>query len=126
MRRTYLLSVAFIGSIACDGVDDASIADDAKTHAAPPVEAQEDDIDAPGDVLAQPGATILGPALCTGWDAGGRTCLAQCVTDPGVWSSTGGIYPAVGYGDCGAHGNVWCENMGRGWSINACWGFPNK
>lgn len=125
MRHTHLFSAVFIVSIACDGVEDASIADD-NVRASTPVAAQEDELAALNDDPAQPGAARIGPALCTGWDAGGRTCLVQCVTHPGHWSSTGAIHPEVGYGDCGAYGDAWCFNMGRGWSIDSCWGFPNK
>lgn len=74
--------------------------------------------------LASPERDPLAAAICTGWPAGGRTCVTQCSAEPGLWHSTGAKYPAINYGDCSNHANWWCAVTGRGYSTWPCWGFP--
>jgi len=69
-----------------------------------------------------------GHAICMGWDAGGRRCLANCA-GTNYWQDTGYAYAGSGlaacwyvsYGDCGNMAQNFCFRRGQSYQ-GACWG----
>ncbi|MFP2934486.1 hypothetical protein ACLESO_57130 [Pyxidicoccus sp. 3LG] len=85
---------------------------------------------APEESVGEAEQGVCGPgahAICEGWDAGGRRCLANC-SGTNYWMDTG--YAAstsllacwyIGHGDCSNAAQNFCFQ--RGWSYQgACWG----
>lgn len=90
-----------------------------------------DDLGGPGDGPLAEGDDVAVPppdvphaeAVCTGWEAGGRTCVARCEAEPGLWHPTGAKWPAIAEAECPEHAEAWCVASRRGRSTQSCWGF---
>ncbi|MCP3142788.1 hypothetical protein [Pyxidicoccus xibeiensis] len=85
----------------------------------------------PEENLGEAEQNVCGPgahAICEGWEAGGRRCLANC-SGTNYWMDTGWAASGSGlsacwyisHGECGEKAQNFCFQ--RGWSYQgACWG----
>ncbi len=69
-----------------------------------------------------------GHAICMGWDAGGRRCLANCSRNT-YWADTGYAYRGSGLSACGYIDHGECQRKASGFCFKtfqtlqgACWG----
>jgi hypothetical protein len=97
----------------------------------PTAGASEASAQAPDENLGDVEQAVCGPgahAICMGWDAGGRRCLANC-SGVNYWQDTGYAYSGSGlsacwyidHGQCGDTAWNFCFRQGRTLE-GACWG----